>query len=303
MSCLSDLGESEAIRLLTAPFTQDSSVTTGPGDDCAVVKQPDSANTELLLTSDPLIEGIHFDESATPEGIGHKAIGRVLSDIAAMGGTPAWALINITAPPTLDMGFLTAITESAAALADRYEFRIVGGDLAQSNRLELHTFGVGMVPSGEAILRSGAEPDDYIFVTGALGGSRSGKQFSFEPRINEGIFLREWASSMIDVSDGLATDLRHITKMSNAGAFITANQIPVSPTHSLEQALTDGEDFELLFTIPSSIKSSFETAWLESAIKTPISHIGQITDRPDLIEIQNEDGSIRSLDEKGYQHF
>ncbi len=303
MTTLSDIGEGEAIKCLTALLPDDATVTTGPGDDCAVVRPPESSDTELLLTSDPLIQDIHFTIETPANAIGHKAIGRVLSDIAAMGGTPAWALINIVAPPSTDIDFLSSITQSAAALAKKHCLSIVGGDLARGEQLELHVFAVGTVPTGMAILRSGAYPDDLIYVTGRLGGSRSGKHHSFEPRIQEGLFLRFWATSMIDVSDGLATELHHITSMSKAGATLTANQIPLSDAaESVQSALTDGEDFELLFTVPCDKQNDFEVAW-QKDMETEISLIGRITDKPDIIEISDEDGNITPLTQEGYQHF
>lgn len=300
---LSEIGEREAIRILTAHITPNTNVKTGPGDDCAVVQIEDTSGTELLLTSDPLIQNVHFTVDTPPNAIGHKAVARVLSDIAAMGGNPAWALINIVAPPSCDIEFLSSITKSAYAVADRYSLSIVGGDLARSDKIELHVFAVGTVPKGQAVLRSGGMPDDTIYVTGTLGGSRAGKHCSFEPLIKEGLFLRNWATAMIDISDGLATDLRHIAEMSHVGAIITAAQIPLSSTvSSFQNALTDGEDFELLFTVPENKRDKFEAAFREN-LSTQITAIGRLTDKADVIEIINDKGNISILNNKGFQHF
>ncbi len=242
MKTLQQIGEHAAIAALTANLK-------AVGDDCAVL--PMNETHDMVLTSDPLIENVHFTAEATPEQIGHKAVCRVLSDFAAMGAEPQYLLVNVVAPPEQNFQTLEKIYAEFSTLWKTYGAEVVGGDLAQGPVLELHVFGVGRVPKGTALLRSGAKPSDCIYVTGPLGGAQlSGKQFTFEPRIEWGRVLRESGvvTSMMDISDGLATDLRHILKASNVGAELDGVAIPVNGT--LEEALTDGEDFELLFTAP-----------------------------------------------------
>lgn len=310
MKTLRDTGEIEAIRQLCARLPTRPDVRIGAGDDCAVVSLPGTPDKELVLTSDPVIEGIHFAGGTDPRRIGHKALGRVLSDIAAMGAEPCWMLTNIVAPRGTSLDTVTEISRGAALLAERFHAAVVGGDLAEGPRLEVHAFGVGILPAGTARLRSGAFPGDLLFVTGTLGGSIAGKHLDFDPRIPEGRRLRDWASAMIDLSDGLATDLRHILKQSRVGACIRAESIPCSAAaHSigdglsaLEHALFDGEDFELLFTLPPARATAFEAFW-KNATPLPCTLLGTITDQVETLTMLHADDPPSDLDASGFEHF
>ena len=301
MEKIGDIGEHEAIRRLTAELGGHPQLRTGAGDDCAVAKIP-GTGTDQVLTTDPLIENIHFQPGEKPERIGHKAVGRVLSDMAAMGAQPQWLLINVVAPPEQDFQLLEKIYEGINALCHRFGATVIGGDLAQGPCLELHVFGTGTVPSGTALLRSGAHPDDCIFVTGPLGCSMRGKQLDFSPRVEEGMFLRETGlvNAMMDISDGLATDLRHILKQSGVGAVLESEKIP--GVGSLDQALYDGEDFELLFTVFPQKAETLQLKWLEK-FGTELSRIGRITDREGQLQLQQGDGALQSLERKAFEHF
>lgn len=311
MTTLHQLGEREVIRRLAklAPGRED--VRVGIGDDVAVVKV-EGSHKDFLLTSDSVIEGTHFFADAPPEQIGHKAIGRVLSDFAAMGGEPLWALIDVVANRGMPLDRLAGVYKGAAKLAGKYGLAIVGGDMAGGPELQLHVFGVGEIPKQSAVLRSGAQAGDTIYVTGSLGGSLQGKHLTFEPRLEEGLWLREsrWANAMIDISDGLATDLGHILEMSKAGAEILADAIPVSDAvramkdkrSPLEHALFDGEDFELLFTVSSEKQKVFESSW-KDVFELPCTAIGRITDRPGGIMLADAAGKTKSLKDAGYEHF
>jgi len=285
-------------------------VVTGAGDDCAVVRTLGDRTHDLLLKSDPVIEGVHFKHGAPPAAIGHKALGRVLSDIAAMGGEPCWALLDVAAPPRTSVRTLDGIYDGAIRLAKRFGTAIVGGDLSQGPALEIHAFAAGQVPKGQAVLRSGAKPGHVIFVTGTLGGSLKEKHLSFEPRVAEGRFLRRWATSMIDLSDGLASDLRHLVEASRVGAVLDATQIPVSIAawrmkgrrSPLERALFDGEDFELLFTLPQRKVEAFLTAW-QKAFDLPCTPMGFITARKGVIELVDANRKKTILRGRGFQHF
>lgn len=337
MQTLKDIGEFTAIKRLCKYLLERSDVIQGAGDDCAVVRIDDNAPYDWLLTSDPVIEGTHFTGETLPAAIGHKAVGRVLSDIAAMGGEPEWALIDIVAPPETPISRLEECYGGASNLADKYGLALVGGDISRGQVLELHVFAIGRVPVGSALLRSGAKPGDLIYVTGSLGASRTGKHLSFEPRVSEGIWLREgsWPTALIDVSDGLARDLRHLTDMSETGAELYVPQIPVSrealrinntitsiehayevdtlckvcpclkvnnTISPLEHALYDGEDFELLFTVPHEKEKAFMSTWSET-FDLPCTLIGRITDRPGIIECVDENGKHTRLENKEYEHF
>lgn len=265
------------------------------GDDCAVCRLP-GTGSDQVFTTDPIIENVHFHSLETPERVGNKAVGRVLSDIAAMGARPQWILVNVVAPPSLDFQYLEKIYSGMTVLCEKYGATIIGGDVAKGAQLELHIFGTGLLPENSALLRSGAQIGDSILVTGKLGNSfTSGKHLDFFPRIEEGIFLRETGlvNAMMDVSDGLATDLRHILSQSNVGAEIEGSAVPA--TETLEQALFDGEDFELLLT--TSEPKALRSQWL-AQFGSELQIIGKTTSRPRILEL---DGQV--LEAKAFEHF
>jgi thiamine-monophosphate kinase len=289
MKTLQQIGEHAAIETLTRTLKT-------VGDDCAVL--PLDARYDLLLTSDPLIEKVHFTPDTPPEQIGHKAVARVLSDVAAMGGDPQYLLINLVAPPEQEVETLEKIYAGIAATCSAFHVELAGGDLAQGPALELHVFGTGRVPKGKALLRSGAHAGDALYVTGPLGGSlESGKHLTFTPRLKEGKWLRQcgFVRSMMDISDGLATDLRHILKSSGIGAGIDSSAVPKNGT--LEQALYDGEDFELLFTVRGSEADAFDFECMNT-LERGFYRIGKITDRSGELRL---DGAL--LERKAFEHF
>jgi thiamine-monophosphate kinase len=273
---------------------------TGVGDDCAVTEVP-GALADQVFTTDPVIEGVHFKSSDEPARIGHKAAGRVLSDIAAMGAQPQWLLVNVVARPEQDARMLEDIYSGMNALCHRFGATLIGGDVARGHSLELHVFGTGTVPAGTALLRSGAAAGDQLFVTGALGGSIQGRHLDFIPRVAEGLFLRESGciTSMMDISDGLATDLRHILKCSGVGALLDAERIPLNGT--LDQALYDGEDFELLFTVRPDQTDTLLAAWSEH-FDAKLYAIGKMTDEKHTLRL-NQAGRAQVLNARAFEHF
>ena len=304
---LRDLGENALLRRILPLLPPGRHVRTGPGDDCAVAALPGSP-TDLLYTTDAVIERRHFPawrdcapSGVTPAMIGRKALARTLSDIAAMGGTPLFALVDLVAPADLPVPFALGLFRGMRTLALEHAVGIIGGDTAEGPALELHLTAVGTVPRRRAILRSGARPGDILYVTGRLGGSwRPGnkKQYNFLPRLAEGRFLLPWATSMMDLSDGLSTDLPRLLDASNAGASLDFDAIPLSPAarrtpDPLTSALADGEDFELLFTIPPRKQPSFETAWRRAFPRLPATPIGRILPDP----------RARPIPPGGWQHF
>src|SRR5205085_4213537 len=251
------MNEFELIQRLTRSLPTNKTVVVGPGDDCAVLDfgLPDRL---LLFKTDAVVEGVHFPPDTAAEKIGHKALGRCLSDIAAMAGTPATALVTLGLPRNFDPEFVQGIYDGVGALARRHEVAIAGGETTTNpERMLISVALIGWVPRGKNVLRSGAEVGDAIFVTGELGGSLRGRHLEFEPRLAEARWLAENFSihAMLDVSDGLAGDLRHILKASRVGAELLATAIPISPQARraaktegatkppLLAALTDGEDF------------------------------------------------------------
>jgi len=293
METLGDIGELAAIARIGKRLPRQRDVVLGAGDDCAIVMPAGMPDREWLLTSDPVIEGTHFATGTPCADVGHKAVGRVLSDIAAMGGRPCWALIDIVAPASLPVAELDALYDGALQLAARHGLTIVGGDLAEGPVLEMHVFAVGDAPSGRAVRRSTARAGDHVYVTGALGGSMLGGHLKIAPRIPEGRFLRDWATAMIDVSDGLASDLRHLTPSAHA---LHDGRSP------LDHALHDGEDFELLFTIPEDRDDRFMAAWQAAAL-VACTRIGRLTTERDLITCGFENGESVALEGAGFVHF
>ena len=309
------MNEFELISRLTRSLPVNKSVVVGAGDDCAIVDVELPARL-MLLKTDAIVEGVHFTSDAAPEKIGHKALGRCLSDIAAMAGSPATALITLGLPDNFDPERVESIYSGMNTLARRYDVAIVGGETTRSpDRMFISVALTGWVPRGKGVLRSGAEVGDALFVTGELGGSLGGRHLEFEPRLAEGRWLAEHFSvhAMIDVSDGLAGDLRHILKASRVGAELLTTAIPISREARLKAkaessakpallaALTDGEDFELLFTVASRDAVPLLDAWRKQFPKLNLSCIGKIT-ASDGITIRDKQG-VRPLTAHGYVHF
>jgi thiamine-monophosphate kinase len=309
------MNEFELIQRLTRSLPTNKSVVVGPGDDCAVL---DLGLPErlLLFKTDAIVEGIHFPPETPPEKIGHKALARCLSDIAAMGGMPGAALVTLALPRDFEADFVEAIYSGMSALARRHDVAIVGGETtANPERMLISVALLGSVSRGKNVLRSGAEVGDAIFVTGELGGSLAGKHLEFEPRLNEARWLTDNFSihAMLDVSDGLAGDLRHILKASRVGAQLHSTAIPISrearrdakaessTKTPLLAALTDGEDFELLFTVASKDAVPLLDAWKAQFPKVELSCIGKIT-AGEGITIRDKQG-VRPLSAHGYEHF
>lgn len=309
------MNEFELIQLLTRSVPKNKSVVVGPGDDCAVL---DLGVPErlFLFKTDAVVEGVHFASGAPPEKVGHKALGRCLSDVAAMAGTPIAAVITAGLPPSYDPGYIESIYAGMSVLARRHEVAIVGGETTTNpERILISVALLGTAPRGKAVLRSGAEVGDAIFVTGELGGSIAGKHLDFEPRLAEGLWLAQNFSihAMLDVSDGLAGDIRHLMKASRVGAELLASAIPVSPEArraakapparkpALLAALTDGEDFELLFAVASRDAVPLLDAWKPQFPEVPLSCIGKITEG-DRVTIRDKQG-VHPLTAYGYVHF
>jgi thiamine-monophosphate kinase len=294
----------------------------GIGDDCAVLRLP--PGHEALVTTDFTLEGIHFRrEWHSPESVGHRCLTRGLSDIAAMGGDPIAAFLSLGLPNDLPQKWVEGFMRGLLSLARRFGISLAGGDTAQSADGVLADIMVlGSVPRGKAILRSGARAGDGIFVSGKLGGSaatlerlrmnptvklkpRDFKAHFFpEPWIELGRVLRQKgvASSMIDISDGLSTDLAHICEESGAGAEINEESIPRTvigkPAQEVDLsfALHGGEDYELLFTVPRGRRIPNRIAGV------PVTQIGKII-RGKKVFITTRDGKTRELAPQGWQHF
>lgn len=218
----------------------------GIGDDCAVLR-PD-ARFDLVFTTDFVIEGRHFTaETHTAAEVGHKALARSLSDLAAMGSEPVFCLVSLAVPREKTKRWLNGFYRGLLGLAERFGIALAGGDLSTSETVIADVMCCGRVPRGKALLRSGARAGDSIYVTGLLG-RRWDKYRRPEPRIEAGLALRGIATAAMDISDGLSLDLHRLCTESKVGAEIASAPLPVARGADIEQALHGGEDYELLFT-------------------------------------------------------
>lgn len=256
-------------------------VLVDSGDDCAYVKVGGGA---ALFKVDSVIDGVHFRLGrATPEQAGHKAIARALSDIAAMGGRPTFAVVALALPQRGSERLARRVFRGMDRTARRHKVRVVGGDVARHRgKLSISVSLLGEMKGVRPVLRAGARPGDRLFVTGPLGGSIRGRHLTFEPRLKEGrsFARRRGVHAMIDISDGLVRDLDHICRASGVGADL--EDIPVARGASLNGALYDGEDYELL---------------VAAAGKLPAIEIGRIS-RSTGIRLQG-----RRLKVRGYDHL
>jgi len=309
------MNEFELVEKLSRLLPTNESVVVGIGDDCAVLDMGLPGRLQLFKT-DAVVEGVHFAADAAAEKVGHKALARCLSDIAAMAGTPTAALITIGLPSRFQFARVRAIYAGMSALARRHEVAIVGGETTASpERMVISVSLLGWVEKGRCALRSGARAGDAIFVTGELGGSLSGKHLKFEPRLDEARWLARHfpLHAMIDLSDGLAGDLNHVLKASRVGAELLADAVPVSRTAKrafqektskkppLLAALTDGEDFELLFTIAATDAVRLRESWQKKFPGLRLSCIGKITAGRGMAV--RDKGRVRPLTAHGYVHF
>ena len=285
-------------------------LVTGIGDDCAVLRLP--AGQELLVTTDFSLEGVHFRrEWHSPEVVGHRCLTRGLSDIAAMGGQPMACFLSLALPADLPQRWVDGFYRGLLRLADHHGVSLAGGDTAQSPSGVLADIMVmGSVPRGKAVQRSGARVGDRIYVTGLLGSGGAtvrrmyaGEKirpesvphyFAPQPRLKAGQRLRALASSMIDISDGLSTDLSHLCEESGVGAVLQSSTIPIADNATLDDALYGGDDYELLFT--SSKRIPKELAGVA------VTEIGEIVKRSGMW-LSDEKGRRKRLAPRGWEHF
>ena len=239
--------EIEIIRLIAkqARGRASSGLILGIGDDCAVIRP--RAGEDLLITTDFVIEGVHFRRSAPAAFIGRKALARGLSDIAAMGGDARYCLVSLALPERAAGRWIDGFYRGLGAAG----VPVIGGDLTRASKIACDVVVIGATPKGKAVRRDGARPGDRLYVSGALGRPWDRAP---EPRLKIGRFLRGRATSAIDLSDGLAIDLHRLCLASGVAASIEF-PLPVWPDAGLDRALHGGEDYELLFTLPPAIKA------------------------------------------------
>ncbi|HXH51149.1 MAG TPA: thiamine-phosphate kinase [Terriglobia bacterium] len=326
--------EDEFVRWLRAlTLGKSPQVRMGVGDDAAIVRV--GRDRDLILTADLSIEGVHFTTRLHPaRSVGHRALARSLSDIAAMGGVPRFALISVAFPRAVSRSWIKEFYGGVLELASRFQVTVIGGDTSIVRRTAMIDVTLaGEIPRGKGLLRCGARPGDMILVSGRLGQSARGlevlksrargrkraprnqrdnsetvaavKSHLYpEPRCELGRWLQHGGipSAMMDISDGLSTDLTRLCDASKVGAKVDAWLIPgpagVQPEHSLALALNGGEDYELLFTVPKQRLAKVPRSYRG----IPLHRIGRICRSRDVLLV-NEDGGLSRLAAAGYDHF
>jgi thiamine-monophosphate kinase len=228
-------------------------VVRGIGDDCAILRVP--AGHDLLVHTDLTIEDVHFKRRTHgPEAVGAKAVARVLSDFAAMGGTPRWALVSLALPKWADDAVVNAFYDGLLRVSQAHGVSVVGGDLSRARQLVADVVVLGSVRRGQALRRDGAKPGDGIYVSGTLGHAAASRYVAQpEPRLALGAWLRGRGSAAMDLSDGLSSDLHRLARESKLAAELDSSLLPIAKGASLQQALHGGEDYELLFTAPAGL--------------------------------------------------
>lgn len=294
--------ELEFVEYLAKTFRIKPPVKSGIGDDCAVIGYTGKKYT--LLTCDMVIEGTHFSRNAKPFQIGWKAIAVNISDIAAMGGVPRYALVGLGVSKEKKGAFLKELIRGIKTISERFGIEIIGGDTNRSSRTVLSVAVIGDVERKRLIKRDGAKTGDFIFVTGALGEGRV-KHLGFIPRLKEARMLgRNFKiNSMIDLSDGLATDLNRLAGASSKGARVYKSLIPLSDkSEPLEKAIFSGEDFELLFTA-SEKESKKIIKHMGVKGDLPVTLIGEMVKKHLGVKIVNENGKTKKLKPVGFRHL
>lgn len=298
---LKNIGEFGLIERIRKRMKSGSLVVKGIGDDTAVLKL--GKERFLLFTADMLIEGVHFKKNASPEAIGRKAISVSLSDIAAMGGEPKFALVSIGLPATISLGKVDRVYSGIIERARKFKVSIVGGDTVRARQLTINTSVIGEVEKNKLVTRSQAKLNDIIFVSGSLGASgKRNRHLNFTPPLKEARFLVDHfqINSMIDLSDGLFSDLDKICKESKVGAVIFEDLIPLNPQANLNSALYEGEDFKLLFTVAPDVARKIGRSAVYSFF--PIGSIRRSSFGLKLVKKGAKLQQVRLAD-KSFRHF
>ncbi|MEY2562577.1 MAG: thiamine-monophosphate kinase [Verrucomicrobiota bacterium] len=293
---LRELGEDGLLEQLLPKLRLTDSVLVASGDDCAVVAAP-GWNSLQLLKTDCVVEGIHFTTATAPAAIGWKAMARPLSDFAAMSGLPQFALVTIVLPADKTVAWVKHIYRGLEKAARLFEVAIVGGETSKIKGPAVISVSLtGFVEKNRWVSRSGGKAKDELFVTGRLGGSLRGRHLKFLPRIKESRWLTEHfpIHAMMDLSDGLGADLPRLARASGVGFEINESALPLNRGCTIQQAISDGEDYELLFAIPSSVAGSLAKRWRKKFPNVALTRIGKLN---------SAFGIRHSAFPKGYAHF
>ncbi|PYK57660.1 MAG: thiamine-phosphate kinase [Verrucomicrobia bacterium] len=293
---LGELGEDKLLAQVFLRLNRNSRVVIGAGDDCAVVKFR-GAKDWLLLKTDCVVEEVHFTKETNARAVGWKAMMRALSDFAAMSGIPEFAIITLAVAGKKKASWVGELYRGLNRAAARFDVAIVGGETSETTGPTVIVVSVaGFVERRRCILRSGGKANDDLFVTGELGGSIRGRHLRFVARIDEARWLTANFNvhAMIDLSDGLGTDLPRLARSSKFGFSIDQRALPLSRGCSIRQAISDGEDYELLFAVSPRERKRLQTRWQKKFPELPLTRIGRLNQRS---KIKNQ--KLKS----GYVHF
>jgi thiamine-monophosphate kinase len=315
-----DLTEDELLEAIRRVLSgAGPEVRVGVGDDAAVVA---TTGGELVITTDAMVEDVHFVRGPSGRDLGHKAITVSVSDIAAMGASPRAAVCTLTLPSDVKTGWVMELFGGMREACDEYALWLVGGDLSRGHEVSIAITVTGEVAPGKAVLRSGARAGDRLVVTGELGGAAAGLRLTrlrtmpdarqlalvrrhLRPtaRVGEGgVLARHGATAMIDVSDGLALDLSRLARASGVGACLSMDDIPVAEGATMDDALGGGEDYELLAAVPNAEVVEAVRNELKGSFGVTLTDIGRIVEGAGITAIQR-DGAERPLEPTGWDHF
>lgn len=293
---LRELGEDQLLRKIVPLLPSNARVIAGAGDDCAVTRFSADGRF-LLLKTDCVVAGVHFESTARPAAVGWKAMARPLSDFAAMSGVPQFAMITLIAPATTRVDWTTQMYRGLAKAARAFDVAIVGGEISRiDGPLAISVSLSGFAEEDRWVSRAGGQAGDEIFVTGTLGSSVRGKHLRFVPRLAESRWLTSHCRihAMMDLSDGLGADLPRLASASGLGFELDEAAIPRSRGCTIEQAISDGEDYELLFAIAPGDAPRLQKAWKTKFPRLPLTRIGSL----------NQKSAIRNQKFlPGYVHF
>ncbi len=293
---LGELGEDRLLDQLLPRVSLGKAVVVGPGDDCAVVETQDRGSF-LVLKTDCIVEGVHFSPRANALDVGWKAMMRPLSDFAATSAIPQFALITLISPQQTKLQWVKDLYRGLRRAAKRFEVSIVGGETSSTaGPISISASVVGFVERDRWVSRHGGKVGDDLFVTGQLGGALKQKHLQFIPRIVESRWLTKNFSihAMMDLSDGLGTDLPRLARASKVGFKIDMENLPLTRGANIDNAISEGEDYELLFAISPRQSKRLQHDWRKKFPKLPLTRIGYLC-RPST----NNSQLLRG----GYVHF
>ncbi len=303
---LGDLGEDRLLDLLLPRLLSGKAIAMGSGDDCAVVEAQDRREL-LVLKTDCVVEGVHFPPAADALDVGWKAMMRPLSDFAATSAVPHFALITLMAPKQTEVAWVKELYRGLRRAAKRFEVSIVGGETSStSGPIAISTSVVGSVERGRWVSRRGGKAGDDLFVTGRLGGALKQKHLQFIPRIAESHWLTKNFSihAMMDLSDGLGTDLPRLARASKVGFKIQMENLPLTRGAKINHAISEGEDYELLFAVSPGQSKRLQKEWRRKFPKLPLTRIGSFV--PQSARLRRGFGGQATRNPRlrsGYVHF